>query len=173
MRRAVQPQTSTHPTHRRVPPTPNQSLAKHNRKPPQLTENNHQHPKSIASFCRVLDEFTVPPYFQKTKLRALTATSRFEKIANPMKTKEKRFSNRNKKTHCGTGLPAVAGTLGCVSWCGFTSRQPQIRTRATETQTKPANARRNNPNHARQDKDEIHARSRAPSATGRIAPRPY
>src|SRR5271170_2684539 len=96
MRRAVQPQTSTHPTHRRVPPTPIQSLAKHNRKPSQLTENNHQHPKSIASFCRIFDEFTVPPYSRKTKLRALTATSRFEKIANPMKTKEKRFSNRNK-----------------------------------------------------------------------------
>src|SRR5271170_3603179 len=96
MRRAVQPQTSTHPTHRRVPPTPIQSLAKHNRKPPQLTENNHQQPKSIASFCRVFRDSAAPPYFQKTKLCALTATSRFEKIANPMKTKEKRFSNRNK-----------------------------------------------------------------------------
>ena len=32
---------------------PIQSLAKHNRKPTQLTENNQQRPKSIASFCRV------------------------------------------------------------------------------------------------------------------------
>jgi len=31
----------------------NQSLAKHNRKPSQLIENNHHRPKSIASFCRV------------------------------------------------------------------------------------------------------------------------
>jgi hypothetical protein len=30
-----------------------QSLAKHNRKPSQIIENNHQRPKSIASFCRV------------------------------------------------------------------------------------------------------------------------
>jgi hypothetical protein len=36
-----------------APPSPNQSLAKHNRKPSQLIENNHQRPKSIASFCRV------------------------------------------------------------------------------------------------------------------------
>jgi hypothetical protein len=32
---------------------PNQSLAKHNRKPIQLVENKQQQPKSIASFCRV------------------------------------------------------------------------------------------------------------------------
>src|SRR5277367_3318345 len=32
---------------------PNQSLAKHNRKPMQLIENKHQRSKSIASFCRV------------------------------------------------------------------------------------------------------------------------
>ena len=31
----------------------NQSLAKHNRKPSQLTENKHHEPKSIASSCRV------------------------------------------------------------------------------------------------------------------------
>jgi hypothetical protein len=33
-------------------PRSNQSLAKPNRKPPQTTENKHQRPKSIASFCR-------------------------------------------------------------------------------------------------------------------------
>ena len=33
--------------------TQNQSLAKHNRKPTQAIENKHQHPESIASFCRV------------------------------------------------------------------------------------------------------------------------
>jgi hypothetical protein len=38
----------------RLLPTANQSLAKHNRKPSQLIENNHPRPKSIASFCRVL-----------------------------------------------------------------------------------------------------------------------
>ena len=43
-----------------APPSPNQSLAKHNRKPTQLTENNHQRSKSIASFCRNLP--TPPPY---------------------------------------------------------------------------------------------------------------
>ena len=34
------------------PPSPNQSLAKHNRKSTQVFENKHQRPKSIASFCR-------------------------------------------------------------------------------------------------------------------------
>ncbi len=34
------------------PPSPNQSLAKHNRKPTQDIENKHLRPKSIASFCR-------------------------------------------------------------------------------------------------------------------------
>ena len=38
--------------------SPNQSLAKHNRKPSQLTENKHQRSKSIASFCR---DFSAPP----------------------------------------------------------------------------------------------------------------
>src|SRR5580704_6613854 len=32
----------------------NQSLAKQNRKPLQVIENNHQRTKSIASFCRLL-----------------------------------------------------------------------------------------------------------------------
>jgi len=36
----------------------NQSLAKHNRKPSRLIENNHQRPKSIASFCRVFCNYT-------------------------------------------------------------------------------------------------------------------
>lgn len=34
---------------------PAQSLAKQNRKPTQLTENNHRPPKPIASFFRLLD----------------------------------------------------------------------------------------------------------------------
>src|ERR1700693_1253574 len=50
---AAHPQTSTHPARRPVPPSPNQSLAKHNRKPSQMIENKQQHPKSIASFCRL------------------------------------------------------------------------------------------------------------------------
>jgi hypothetical protein len=37
--------------------TPNQSLAKHNRKSSQIIENNHQRPKSIASFCRVFCDY--------------------------------------------------------------------------------------------------------------------
>ena len=32
---------------------PNRSLAKHNRKPMQIIENNQQRSKSISSFCRV------------------------------------------------------------------------------------------------------------------------
>lgn len=36
------------------PPTPTQSLAKHDRKPLQLGENKRQRPESIASFCRFL-----------------------------------------------------------------------------------------------------------------------
>jgi hypothetical protein len=43
-----------------TPPSPNQSLAKLNRKSTQLTENKHQRSKSIASFCRSL--FAPPPY---------------------------------------------------------------------------------------------------------------
>ena len=35
------------------PPSPNQSLAKHNRKPPQLLENKQRQFKSIARFCHV------------------------------------------------------------------------------------------------------------------------
>jgi len=35
----------------------NQSLAKQNRKPSQLIENNHHQPKSIASFCRVFSVY--------------------------------------------------------------------------------------------------------------------
>ncbi len=46
---------SAHP--RELLPTPNQSLAKQNRKPSQLIENNHQHPKSIASFCRLFLDY--------------------------------------------------------------------------------------------------------------------
>src|SRR5579863_529594 len=62
--------TSTLPAHL-LPPCPsshhsslvthhcqNQSLAKHNRKPSQLIENNHQRPKSIASFCRVFCDYS-------------------------------------------------------------------------------------------------------------------
>jgi hypothetical protein len=41
-----------HP-HATAPPSPNQSLAKHNRKPSQIIEKKQQRLKSIASFCRV------------------------------------------------------------------------------------------------------------------------
>jgi hypothetical protein len=41
----------------RLARTANQSLAKQNRKSSQLIENNHQHPKSIASFCRVFRDY--------------------------------------------------------------------------------------------------------------------
>ena len=54
----AQTQTPTVAAH--PPPTQNQSLAKHNRKPSQLIENNHQHPKSIASFCRVFLDYSPP-----------------------------------------------------------------------------------------------------------------
>jgi len=42
-----------------TPPSPNQSLAKHNRKPIQLAENKHRRSKSITSFCRTL---LAPPH---------------------------------------------------------------------------------------------------------------
>ena len=47
--------TSAYP--KRLLRTANQSLAKHNRKPSQAIENNHQQPKSIASFCRVFSDY--------------------------------------------------------------------------------------------------------------------
>ena len=40
----------------------NQSLAKRNRKPAQLIENNHQGPKSMASFCRLFDPRRALPH---------------------------------------------------------------------------------------------------------------
>src|SRR5579863_1094493 len=40
-----------------------QSLAKHNRKPSQLFETNQQHPKSIASFCRLSCGRKVPKHY--------------------------------------------------------------------------------------------------------------
>jgi hypothetical protein len=52
-----------------APPCPNQSLAKHNRKPSQLTENNHQRPKSIASFCRTLPPPPQPFLFGPTAIK--------------------------------------------------------------------------------------------------------
>ncbi len=57
-------QTSAHL--RRPFPTANQSLAKQNRKPSQVIENNHQQPKSIASFCRVFLDYAhfVAPEFR-------------------------------------------------------------------------------------------------------------
>jgi hypothetical protein len=68
----AQTQTSTPATLR--PPAANQSLAKQNRKASQLTENNHQHPKAIASFCRVFLDYSLrrnsPPTFRCDALPA-------------------------------------------------------------------------------------------------------
>jgi hypothetical protein len=146
-----------------APSSPIQSLAKHNRKPMQLTENKHQRPKSIASFRRNLSapppcptnhdsrgthhaprftthqslltdhafliatqilnihltrsqetrkhfligtkyDISAPaPYSKNPPNIFLIATDRIQKIANPMKTKEKRFSNRNTEMHGGIG----------------------------------------------------------------------
>jgi hypothetical protein len=57
-----------------TPPSPNQSLAKHNRKPSQLTENNHQRSKSIASFCRTLPS---PPHTTNHESRLTYHAARF------------------------------------------------------------------------------------------------
>ena len=68
----AQTQTTTPFTH--LLPAQNQSLAKHNRKPSQLTENNHQRSKSIASFCRVFLDYSLrrnsPPTFRCDALPA-------------------------------------------------------------------------------------------------------
>jgi len=80
----------------------NQSLAKHNRKPSQVVENKHQRPKSIASFCRVLACATRLTNHDSRSEQFLTATDRIQTICNPMKTEEKRFSNRNKTALRGT-----------------------------------------------------------------------
>ena len=170
MRRAAHPQDSTHPTHQPVPPTAIQSLAKHNRKPSQLAENNHQHPKSIASFCRLFDDFKVPPYSQKTKLRVLTATSRFEKIANPMKTKEKRFSNRNKISTSEKMLHQNQTTTNNADLLRGCHKSKSTRLKLKRSRQMLGKI---TPNHARQDTDEIRVRSHARSTTHRIAPRPY
>jgi hypothetical protein len=52
---------SAHP--RRLLPTANQSLAKHNRKASQIIENKQQRPESIASFCRVFRAYAGPPQY--------------------------------------------------------------------------------------------------------------
>ena len=57
-----------------APPSPIQSLAKHNRKPLQLTENKHQRSNSIASFCRNL--FAPPPHPTNDDLPFTYDTSR-------------------------------------------------------------------------------------------------
>jgi hypothetical protein len=56
------------------PPSPNQSLAKHNRNPVQLAENKHQRPKSIASFCRSLAPCAPPHQLRLTTHRFLIAS---------------------------------------------------------------------------------------------------
>ena len=65
-----------------APPSPIQSLAKHNRKPAELTENTHQRSKSIASFC---------PHFSRASTSRLPAEisnrhcRRLEMAATPRK----------------------------------------------------------------------------------------
>jgi len=109
---ATQPQTSTHPTHPPVTPTANQSLAKHNRKPSQLFENNHQRSKSIASFCRNLS--APPPHRTNHRSRIaplLFDTNKAHKIIIPLsallKTNEKQFSIRYKFTSRDVGNLAL------------------------------------------------------------------
>src|SRR5271163_2517376 len=75
-----------------APPSPNQSLAKHNRKPLQVIENKHQRPKSIASFCRFLAQAPclsvhnsrIPPFLFDTNERP-------RKKANLFTTNKKTF----------------------------------------------------------------------------------
>ena len=57
-----------------APPSPIQSLAKHKRKPTQLTENKYQRSKSIASFCRNLSD---PPHPTNHDSRVTYHASRF------------------------------------------------------------------------------------------------
>ena len=65
---------------------PNQSLAKHNRKPSKVIENNHQLPKSIASFCRHFAGHTAPrypgsPYFYSIQMKSHQITQLAQKTA--------------------------------------------------------------------------------------------
>jgi NADH-quinone oxidoreductase subunit I len=64
--------------------TPNQSLAKHNRKPPQLIENNDQRPKSIASFCRAFfcDQTILPDRISPITLRETLITTHHSLLSN-------------------------------------------------------------------------------------------
>ena len=93
-----------------APPSPNQSLAKHNRKPVQLAENKHQRSKSIASFCRNLSVRPPRPANHHSRValcrfaghqslltdRAFLIASRqiIRNRANSLITNEKTFSNR-------------------------------------------------------------------------------
>jgi hypothetical protein len=66
-----------------APSSPNQSLAKHNRKPAQLPENKHQRSISIASFCRNLS--APPPHPTNHDSRCTYPASRFTNHYSPIK----------------------------------------------------------------------------------------
>ncbi len=69
-----------------TPPSPNQSLAKHNRKPSQLTENKHQRSKSIASFCR--NSPAPPPHLTNYHSRCMYHAWRSTNLQSPLTNHE-------------------------------------------------------------------------------------
>jgi hypothetical protein len=68
--------------------TPNQSLAKHNRKPSQIIENNQQRPKSIASFCRVFCDYKGNGAQLKLAATESTANAKSRRDAGATKVKD-------------------------------------------------------------------------------------
>jgi len=113
----AQTQTPTHASQRLLAPhpvparssiltdrCPNQSLAKHNRKPMQLTENNHHRPKSIASFFRV---FCNPRAFSDDARSISPASARRGK-SSPFVATESRVSSRT-ESHAFSCPPQLGG----------------------------------------------------------------
>jgi len=171
----------------------NQSLAIHNRKPSQIIENNHQRPKSIASFCRGFCNHSAKTKGPHPAARAIAATkskdgapprrasrsrnaglppSPFSLRALPQKLIATQLLNtdvndRKQTTATHVNRYNFRGIWGATKpktpQRGFTSRQSPNQTHATETQTTPAGAQQNIPNHVRRDKDETRVPLPAPA----------
>jgi NADH-quinone oxidoreductase subunit I len=105
--------------------TPNQSLAKHNRKPSQLTENNHQRPKSIASFCRCCGAQPILAHYiwghcTASDAQLRTQTSRVTNHQSPITTHESPLTHRLPVSTDSAKVNAMASLIQEVGETFFT-----------------------------------------------------
>jgi hypothetical protein len=90
------------------PPSPNQSLAKHNRKPAQLAENKHQRPKSIAGFCRNFAP-CAPPH------QSLLTTHGFLIASRQLLEIELNFSQQTRKQFLIASFSGISEFAPCLT----------------------------------------------------------